>query len=614
MKQTLRGGPWWVCAQLLTTAWVILFAALTARGQDPAHPLKPADRSSPRATLMTFLESTDAAAAYMGRDFLPSPSRAKNNHLMSLCEPAVQCLDLSEVAPAVRFKTGLSALTRLYETLSRIELPPLNEIPDADQMARLTGANSARWVIPNTQIALVRAESGPNKGEFLFSPETVAKADDFYQRVRGLAYTRAVPLENVHEILAENGGWMIRSSWVKAMPEWLRSQVAGQAGWKWIAFGLILVFFALFLRSAFLLSRRGNSDHPFQQALAQVALPAYILLAAPVVAYLALIQLDLRGSVATNIESAVTMAQYLAGAWISWRFAPVIAEAVIASPHIAPKGIDAHLIRAFTRLLGMIVAAALLASGADRLGLPVYGIIAGLGVGGLAIALAAQPTIENLIGGMSLFADKSIRVGDFCKCGTDEGTVEAIGIRSTRIRGIDRTVTTIPNAVISKLSVVNFGRRDQTPIQAAIGVRYETSPEQLRYLLLKIREMLIGHPRINPDSARARFIGFGNCSLDIEVFAYVETRAGRSFSASGKTFCCGSWKSWMRVAPVSPFLRRPFISVATTDWTPTGPKLPKPRCVSGGMKAVCYSRISRRSRQSRFADPLSMRRRIPRRT
>jgi small-conductance mechanosensitive channel len=237
-----------------------------------------------------------------------------------------------------------------------------------------------------------------------------------------------------------------------------------------------------------------------------------------------------------------------------------------------------------------------------------------LGVGGLASALAAQPTIENLIGGMSLFADKSIRVGDFCKCGTDEGTVEAIGIRSTRIRGIDRIVTTIPNAVISKLSVVNFGRRDQTPIQAAIGVRYETSPEQLRYLLLKIREMLIGHPRINPDSARARFIGFGNCSLDIEVFAYVETRAGRSFSASGKTFCCGSWKSWMRVAPVSPFLRRPFISVATTDWTPTGPKLPKPRCVSGGMKAVCYSRISRRSRQSRFADPLSMRRRIPRRT
>ena len=68
----------------------------------------------------------------------------------------------------------------------------------------------------------------------------------------------------------------------------------------------------------------------------------------------------------------------------------------------------------------MIVAAALLASGADRLGLPVYGIIAGLGVGGLAIALAAQPTIENLIGGMSLFADKSIRVGDFSECGTDE--------------------------------------------------------------------------------------------------------------------------------------------------------------------------------------------------
>jgi MscS family membrane protein len=152
-----------------------------------------------------------------------------------------------------------------------------------------------------------------------------------------------------------------------------------------------------------------------------------------------------------------------------------------------------------------------------------------LGVGGLAIALAAQPTVENLIGGLSLFADKSVRVGDFCRCGTDEGTVESIGIRSTWIRGNDRTLTTIPNAALSKMSVVNFGRRDQTLIQSVIGVRYETSPEQLRYLLAKIRELLMGHPRITSDSARARFMGFGASSLDIEVFAYVKTRDRSEF-------------------------------------------------------------------------------------
>ena len=102
--------------------------------------------------------------------------------------------------------------------------------------------------------------------------------------------------------------------------------------------------------------------------------------------------------------------------------------------------------------------------------------------------------------------------------------MEAIGIRSTRIRGIDRTLTSIPNAALAKMPIVNFTRRDQMLIQAVIGLRYETTPEQLRYILIKLREMLLGHPRVHPDPARARFIGFGASSLDIQVFAYVMSR------------------------------------------------------------------------------------------
>jgi MscS family membrane protein len=207
----------------------------------------------------------------------------------------------------------------------------------------------------------------------------------------------------------------------------------------------------------------------------------------------------------------------------------VVAEAVIASPNIPTESVDAHLIRICTRLLGIIAGAGLLATGADRLGIPVYGIVAGLSVGGLAVALAAQPTVENLIGGFTLFADKPIRVGDACRCGSDEGMVEAIGIRSTRIRGADRTVTAIPNAALSKMSIVNLAQRDRMLIKFVIGVRYETSPEQLRYLLVKIRELLVGHPCIEPDSARARFIGFGASSLDIEVFAYAKTTIRAEF-------------------------------------------------------------------------------------
>ena len=510
-------------ARIMMASWAFLFAALIALSQEAAHPLKPPDRSSPRAALLTFLDSCDAVGSFMAQDYLPSRSRAKHDHLVLLSETAVQCLDLSKVPPAARIQIARSEATRLYETLCRIQLPAIDEIPGADQLGRLAGTNSARWVIPNTQIVLALAPSGPQSGEFLFSPETVAKAGDFYERVRALPYTRPVPLKNLHEILAESGGWLIPYAWTQAMPAWLRNPLAGQARWKWVALGLVLSFFALLLRLVLRLSRRGGSQHPFRRALAQVALPAFFLLAAPAVEYLALFQLDLRDVTASTIELAATAVQYLAGAWISWRFASLVAEAIIASPRIPPESLDAHLIRICTRLLGMIAGAGLLALGADRLGLPVFGIVAGLGVGGLAIALAAQPTIENLIGGLNLFADKPIRVGDYCRCGTDEGTVEAIGMRSTRIRGTDRTVTTIPNAALSKMPIVNLARRDRMLIKSVIGVRYETSPEQLRYLLVKCREMLLGHPRIDPDSARARFVGFGASSLDIQVYAYAMT-------------------------------------------------------------------------------------------
>ncbi|MCX6917541.1 MAG: mechanosensitive ion channel family protein [Verrucomicrobia bacterium] len=534
-------------ARIMPGLGAFFFAALIAFGQEPAHPLKPPDRSSPRAAIKTFLDSGDALATFLARDYLPSPSRAEFHRLAALGDAVVQSLDLSEVAPATRVKTGRGAALALYDTLNRIQLPPSDEIPTADQLNPLAGTNAARWVIPNTEIVLVRTPSGPRSGEFLFSAETVARADEFYERVRGLAYsslsplgegrgegarlTRPVPLENMREIVIRGGGWLVPYAWVKAMPAWLRSPLTGQAAWKWLALTLILGFFALLLRLAYRLSRRGSNEHPFRRALAQMALPAFFIIATPAVAYLALVQINLRGSAANALELVATAVIYLAGAWISWRLAPVVAEAAIASPHIPTDSVDAHLIRICTRLLGMVAGAVLLAMGADRLGIPVYGIVAGLGVGGLAIALAAQTTVENLIGGLSLFADKSIRVGDFCRCGTDAGTVETIGIRSTWIRGADRTLTTIPNAALSKMSVVNFGRRDKMLIQSTIGVRYETSPEQLRYLLAKIREMLLGHPRIHPDAVRARFIGFGASSLDIEVFAYVTTTVRAEFLA-----------------------------------------------------------------------------------
>jgi MscS family membrane protein len=160
----------------------------------------------------------------------------------------------------------------------------------------------------------------------------------------------------------------------------------------------------------------------------------------------------------------------------------------------------------------------------QNLGVNVTGILAGLGVGGLAVALAAQKTVENLFGGLTLAADQPVRVGDFCRFSGRVGTIEEIGLRSTRVRTLDRTLVTVPNAEFAALSLENFTQRDRIWFHALLGLRYETSPDQLRHVLAGLRNVLRTDSRVDPVPARVRFVGFGAHSLDLELFAYVRTR------------------------------------------------------------------------------------------
>jgi MscS family membrane protein len=169
-----------------------------------------------------------------------------------------------------------------------------------------------------------------------------------------------------------------------------------------------------------------------------------------------------------------------------------------------------------------ILAVALLAI-LQNLGFQVTGIVAGLGIGGLAVALAAQKTVENLFGGATILADHPVRVGDFCKFGNQMGTIEEIGLRSTRVRTLDRTVITVPNGEFAQTQIENYGVRDRIRLYLNMGLRYETSPEQLRHVLTGLRRILLSHPMVDREPARVRFVGFGACSLDLEIFAYVLT-------------------------------------------------------------------------------------------
>jgi MscS family membrane protein len=160
----------------------------------------------------------------------------------------------------------------------------------------------------------------------------------------------------------------------------------------------------------------------------------------------------------------------------------------------------------------------------DNLGFQVTTLIAGLGIGGLAIALAAQKSMENLIGAVTLYTSAPVKVGDFCRFGDKSGVVEEIGLRSTVIRTLERTAIHVPNAAFSELHLENFADRDKMLYRPKINLRIDTSPDQVRYVLVEIRKLFYAHPKVDSEPARMRFTGIGEDSLELEGFVYILTK------------------------------------------------------------------------------------------
>jgi MscS family membrane protein len=183
------------------------------------------------------------------------------------------------------------------------------------------------------------------------------------------------------------------------------------------------------------------------------------------------------------------------------------------------------------RLLAALVVIVAILTTISILGFNLTTVLAGLGIGGIAIAFAAQKTLENLLGGISVLADEVIRVGDYCRFGDRSGTVEDISLRSTRVRTDARTELSIPNGALATMNIENLTRRDKILFNPTLGIRCETSADQLRYLLAEVRRMLYEHPKIESESAYIRFANFDNSALRLEIFSYVLTRDATEFAA-----------------------------------------------------------------------------------
>jgi MscS family membrane protein len=204
--------------------------------------------------------------------------------------------------------------------------------------------------------------------------------------------------------------------------------------------------------------------------------------------------------------------------------------------HHAVKHTQAHgaggesiliVMQRLTRVLMVII---VFVAALALFGLHVGTALAGLGIGGLAIALAAQKSLENLIGGVSLLMDKAVHVGNSCKIGTQVGTVEDIGLRSIKLRTSDQSLLVVPNGLMAQMQFENFGPRQKCLLNQHFSLRIETRVEQLRLVLDRMQSMLDEHPGVEAETSRIRVANFAGAAFELELWAFAKTSDWKEFT------------------------------------------------------------------------------------
>jgi MscS family membrane protein len=230
------------------------------------------------------------------------------------------------------------------------------------------------------------------------------------------------------------------------------------------------------------------------------------------------------------LDRVLRAATYLVLFWAGFRSLDVAYSAAMAAPFArASPGVIGLL--PLGRKVGKVLLLGLgLVAVLNELGFQVASLLAGLGIGGIALALAAQKTVENLFGSVAIGVDQPFRIGDLVRVEDVLGTVEAIGMRSTRIRTLNRTLVTFPNGKLADLRAETFAVRDRIRLLANLGLVYGTTAQQLRAVIAGIEAALRAHPRIWPDAVSVRFTEFKDSSLNVEVMAWFQTRDWDEFT------------------------------------------------------------------------------------
>ncbi len=493
-------------ALLLTLA-----GSLHGQASTEIHPLEPPDMSSPRATLETFLGSVNRAWELYEKN---DPNFRKQFAV------AKRSLDVSDVAPNLVDSVQQEGALILKEILDRIEIPPAELIPGTDEVL---AQGLDHWTLPHTEIEIHRVESGEREGEFLFSPETVARTSEFYERVRDLPYKPGKTGAHYDELRFSVESRFLAGI-VAELPDWTKEEYNGQLGWQWLVIALLVLLSLVLIALSILVGRRLSGATNSTLASCGSLLPPIMLISLQwIIPPLAPWPTALGGAGVRAIGLGFQAAAFVGVAWLAAILIISSARLVIHVSGARERPLHQQLIEVCAKVLALLAIAGVMFYGGQELGIPMSALVTGLGVGGLAVALAAQSTLENLVGGMNLFADRPVKIGELCRFGNELGVVEGIGLRSTRIRTLGRSVVSIPNSSFARMEIENFSRRDRIQMRTTLRLEYGTGPDEVEAVLEGLREMFASDERIAEEPRRVRLIDLGGDAIHIEINVYILT-------------------------------------------------------------------------------------------
>lgn len=497
--------------------------AARAADLDPDAPylLTMPDLASPRATIEALRANGEILAQHLASQEIGWVQPPALRRMMAT-------IDTSELPPAhVLLTTGLAAI-HLKFVLDRLPAEQLADAPDAAAVAR---DKITQWRVPGTPIVIAKAAAGPQAGQFLFSPQTVALSGSLYDAAKQLPQPLGPAAQAIDAWIIAPGPLLPRAM-IAALPAPLRMPLYGQAVWQWIGLAVLqAVSIAAMLRLVVWGIGHDAREARAVRRFGQLAAAAMVVGISSADAALAFFALKIWGDTLGIVVVAMKTLAVGGAAWFVVMVAQRLGGLAVQTRDAAGPSVDRQLIKVICTLLSIVTVIVAGFVIADLFGIPVGPLLAGLGIGGLAIALAIRATLENVIGGLTLFADRPIRVGEFCRFGNEAGTVEEIGLRTTKIRRLDDTLTTIPNAELAQIQIENVSRRRKYLFNPTLGLRYETTAEQLKQIETGILQVLAEHPKVLDDGPRVRFANFGDYALNLDVFAYVDVTQMPAFVA-----------------------------------------------------------------------------------